>query len=139
MYIYIYIYISIILEYINISIYSPLSASSYVKLPVKLRNAMKGLININNNDNKSFLWCHVRHLNPLKTILHNVICYENNFVYPGYISHRIFEDHMDLLLITDQNKSNYIYIKDFNRFMYNKTKCKTKKYFLKFCSQYFTC
>ena len=24
---------------------------------------MKGLINIQNNDNKSFLWCHVRHLN----------------------------------------------------------------------------
>ena len=28
---------------------------------------MKGLINIKNNDNKYFLWCHVRHLNPLKT------------------------------------------------------------------------
>ena len=24
---------------------------------------MKGLINIKNNDNKCFLWCHVRHLN----------------------------------------------------------------------------
>ena len=90
MYIYIYIYIYIILEYINISIYSPSSASSYIKLPVKLRNEMKGLININNNDNKSFLCCHVRHLNPLKTILHKVICYENNLVYPVYISHQIF-------------------------------------------------
>ena len=28
---------------------------------------MKGLINIKNNDNKCFLWCHIRHLNPLKT------------------------------------------------------------------------
>ena len=27
---------------------------------------MKGLINIKNNDNKCFLWCHIRHLNPLK-------------------------------------------------------------------------
>ena len=27
---------------------------------------MKGLINIKNNDNKWFLWCHIRHLNPLK-------------------------------------------------------------------------
>ena len=27
---------------------------------------MKGLINIKNSDNKSFLWCHIRHLNPLK-------------------------------------------------------------------------
>ena len=28
---------------------------------------MKGLINIKSNDNKCFLWCRVRHLNPLKT------------------------------------------------------------------------
>ena len=27
---------------------------------------MKGLVNIKNNDNKCFLWCHIRHLNPLK-------------------------------------------------------------------------
>ena len=27
---------------------------------------MKGLINIKNNDNKCFLRCHIRHLNPLK-------------------------------------------------------------------------
>ena len=27
---------------------------------------MKGLINIKNNDYKCFLWCHIRHLNPLK-------------------------------------------------------------------------
>ena len=27
---------------------------------------MEGLINITNNDNKCFLWCHIRHLNPLK-------------------------------------------------------------------------
>ena len=27
---------------------------------------MKDLINIRSNDNKCFLWCHIRHLNPLK-------------------------------------------------------------------------
>ena len=27
---------------------------------------MKGLINIKNNDNKRFLWCHIRHLNLVK-------------------------------------------------------------------------
>ena len=27
---------------------------------------MKGLINIKSNDNKCLLWCHIRHLNPLK-------------------------------------------------------------------------
>ena len=50
----------------NISIYCPLSGSTYIKLSRKLKNSMKGLINIKNNDNKCFLWCHIRHLNPLK-------------------------------------------------------------------------
>ena len=27
------------------------------------KNSMKGLINIKNDDDKCFLWCHVRHLN----------------------------------------------------------------------------
>ena len=57
---------SIDLEYVNISIYSPFSGSSYIKLSEKLRSSMKGLINIKNNDNKCFLWIHVRHLNQLK-------------------------------------------------------------------------
>ena len=57
---------SIDAEYGNISIFSPLSGSSYIELPRRLRNSMKGLINIKNNDNKCFLWCHIRHLNPLK-------------------------------------------------------------------------
>ena len=28
---------------------------------------MKGLINIKSSDNKCFLWCHIRHLNLVKT------------------------------------------------------------------------
>ena len=39
---------------------------TYIELPHKLKHSMKGLINIKNNDNKCFLWCHIRHLNPLK-------------------------------------------------------------------------
>ena len=53
-------------EYVNISVYSSLSASTYIKLPYKLWNSMKGMINIKNNDSKCFIWCHIRHLNPLK-------------------------------------------------------------------------
>ena len=34
---------------------------------------------------------------------------------------------MDLLFITYENKSHYVYVKDFNRFMCNKTKKKKKK------------
>ena len=57
---------SIEAQYVNISIYSPLIGSTYIELPDKLKNPMKGLINVKNNDNKCFLWCHIRHLNPLK-------------------------------------------------------------------------
>ena len=37
---------------------------------------------------------------------------------------------MDLLLISDKNKLHYVYIKDFNRFMCNKTINKNIKTFL---------
>ena len=40
-----------------------MSRSTYFKLPQKLNHPMKGLINIQNNDNKCFLWCHARHSN----------------------------------------------------------------------------
>ena len=45
---------------------------------------------------------------------------------------------MDLLVVTDENKSHYVYIKDFNRFMFHKTKNKNKKYFCKSCLQSFS-
>ena len=45
---------------------------------------------------------------------------------------------MDLLLLTDENKSHYVYIKDFDRFMLHKTKNKNKKYFCKSCLQCFS-
>ena len=60
---------SIEAEYMNISIFSPLSGSAYIELSNILKNSMKGLINFKNNDNKFVLWCHIRHLNSLKKIL----------------------------------------------------------------------
>ena len=45
---------------------------------------------------------------------------------------------MDLLLVIDENKSHYVYIKDFDRFMFHKTKNKNKKYFCKSCLQCFS-
>ena len=45
---------SISSEYMNISIYSPLSGISNIELPNKLKNSVKGLINIKNNANKCF-------------------------------------------------------------------------------------
>ena len=45
---------------------------------------------------------------------------------------------MNLLLVTNENKSHYVCIKDFNRFMFHKTKNKNKKYFCKSCLECFS-
>ena len=51
-------------QYLNIVKYEPMKGNSYIKLPQELRNSVKGLINIKNEDNECFRWCHIRHLNP---------------------------------------------------------------------------
>ena len=45
---------------------------------------------------------------------------------------------MDLLLLIDDDKSHYAYIKDFNRFMFHKTQNKNKKWFSRGCLQCFS-
>ena len=135
----------------------------------ELKNSKKGLINIKNNDNKCFLWFHIRHLNLItkkdkeminkldyeeikfpfskkdyykierqNNICISVFCYENGLTYPVYVSNQEFTDCMDLLLISNENESHYLYIKDFNRFMCNKIKNKNKKYFCKCSLQCFS-
>ena len=47
------------------------------------------------------------------------------------IFNKEFEDSMDLLHLIKDDKSHYVYIKDFNRFMFKRTKNKNKKYFVK--------
>ena len=67
----------------------------------------------------------------------NVFGYENKLVFPVYISDQKFKDSMDLLLLIDNDKSDYVYIKDFKRFMFHKTKNENKKWFCKSCLQCF--
>ena len=145
-------------------------------MPIELKHPRKGLINIKNNDQKCFLWCHVRHINPVKdhprritkidrdfannlnydgikfpvqgkdfkkvevqnSICVNVFGYENKLVFPVYISDQTFKGSIDLLLLIDDYKSHYVYIKDFNTFMFHKTKNENKKWFCKSCSQCFS-
>ena len=59
-------------------------------------------------------------------------------VYPVCLSDQKLDDSMDLLLISNNFTSHYVYIKDFNRLMFNKTKYKDKKYFCKSCLQCFS-
>ena len=64
------------------------------------------------------------------SIFINVYCYEKKLSFPIYISDQKFENSIDLLLEIDENKSNYVYINDFDRFVFHKTKNKNNKYFL---------
>ena len=67
-----------------------------------------------------------------------MFCYENHLVFPIYISDQTFKSSIDLLLLIDDDESYYVYIKDFNTFMFHKTKNKNKKWFCKSCLQYFS-
>ena len=163
-------------HYLNIVQYQPMKASSYIKLPQELRHHRKGLINMKNEDNECFRWCHIRHLNPQdknpqrikksdkeyinkldyseiefpvttkqynkiekqNEININVFGYENKQPYPIYVSKEKYENHMELLLITEDKNKHYVLIEDFNRFMYNQTKHKESKHFCMHCLQCFS-
>ena len=45
---------------------------------------------------------------------------------------------MDLFIISNKIKSHYVYVKDFNKFMFNKTKNQNKKCFCKDCCKCFS-
>ena len=163
-------------HYINIVKYKPLKGKSYIQLPQELRNSAKGLINMKNNDNECFRWCHIRHLNPQdknpqmikkidkqyidkldysgikfpvtinqynkiekqNNINISVFGYENKQPYPIYVSKEKYEDHIELLLITKDEKKHYVMIKNFNKFMYNQTKHHDRKHFCMHCLQCFS-
>ena len=58
---------------------------------------MKVLINIKSNDNKCFLWCHIRHLNPLKIHPERVTKADKNMVNDlGYKGIEFFVSKKDL-------------------------------------------
>ena len=161
---------------LNIVQYQPMKGSSYIKLPQELRNSAKGLINMKNEDNECFRWCHIRHLNPQdihperikksdkeyinkldysgiefpvtikqynkiekqNEININVFGYENKQPYPIFVSKEKYEDCINILLITEEKNKHYVLIKDFNNFMYNKTKHKERKHFCMHCLQCFS-
>ena len=62
----------------------------------------------------------------------NVFFYKNNLVYKRP------QDFVDLKLIADRNKSHYLNIKHFDRFICNNTKRKNRKHFPRYCLQCFS-
>ena len=59
-------------------------------------------------------------------------------VFLIYVSDKKFEDSIDLLLLINDDKSHYVYIKNLNSFMFDKTKNKNKKWFCKGSLQCFS-
>ena len=51
-------------HYINTVVYEPTKSSSHILLPIELQHSRKGLINLKNDDNECFRWCHIGYLNP---------------------------------------------------------------------------
>ena len=66
----------------------------------------------------------------------NVFGYENGLVFAIYVSGQKFKDSMHLLLLIDDNKSHHVYIKDFDRSMFHRTRKKNKIWF---CRSYLQC
>ena len=56
-----------------------------------------------------------------------VFGYENGLVFPIYVWDQKLEDSIDLLLLIEDDKSHYVHIKDFDRFMFHRTKNKNIK------------
>ena len=67
----------------------------------------------------------------------NVFGYENK-VYLLYILKKSYNQMLNLLLITEKDKSHYVFIKDFNRLIFSTTKHKDKKHYCMSCLQNFT-
>ena len=67
----------------------------------------------------------------------NLFGYENK-VYPLYISKKPDDQTLNLLLITEKGKSHYVFIKDFNRLIFSRTKHKDEKHHCMSCLQSFT-
>ena len=64
--------------------------------------------------------------------------YENELVFLIYISDQKFEDFIDLLLLNDddlRHKPRYVYVNDFDRFIFHKTKNEMKW----FCRSFLQC
>ena len=64
----------------------------------------------------------------------NVFGYDNK-VYPLYIFKKSYNQTLNLLLITEKDKSHYEFIKHFNRLMFSRAKHKDKKHYCTSCLQ----
>ena len=67
----------------------------------------------------------------------NVIGYENKNPFSLYVSKKVIETTVDLLLILEEEKQHYVLIKDFNKFMFRQNRHRHRLHFCRYCLQYF--
>ena len=110
------------------------------KNPQRIKKEDKVMVNELNYDGIEFPVSqkHYNKVEKQNDIRINVFGYEEGQPFPIHISKETFEDQMNLLLITEDEKKHYVLIKDFDTFMYNQTKHKNKKHFCMYCLQCFS-
>ena len=110
------------------------------KNPQRINKVDKEMINELNYEGIEFPVSqkHYNKVEKQNNIRINVFGYEKGQPFPIHISKETFEDQMNLLLITEDEKKHYVLIKDFNAFMYNQSKHKERKHFCMFCLQCFS-
>ena len=110
------------------------------KDPQRIKKEDKKMINEMNDDGIDFPLSqkHCNKLEKQNSIRINVFGYENRQPFPIHISKETFEDQVNLLLITKDEKKQYVLVKDFNAFMYNQSKHKERKHFCMYCLQCFS-
>ena len=98
------------------------------KNPQRIKKEDKKMINELNYDGIDFPLSqkHYNKVEKQNSIRINVFGFENRQPFPIHISKETFEDQMNLLLITEDEKKHYVLIKDFNTFMYNQSKHKER-------------
>ena len=110
------------------------------KDPQRIKKVDKEMIHKLNYDGIKFPVSqkHCNKVEKQNNIRINVFGYEKGQPFPIHISKETFEDQMNLLLITEDEKKHYVLIKDFNAFMYNQSKHKERKHFCMYCLQCFS-
>ena len=96
------------------------------KDPQRIKKVDKEMINELNYDGIAFPVSqkHYNKVEKQNNIRINVFGYEKGQPFPIHISKETFEDQMNIILITEDEKKHYVLIKDFNAFMYNQSKHK---------------
>ena len=147
---------------IHTVLYKPLEGSSFIDLPFSLKQC-GALLNIDNQDNKCFLWCLIAALNRFRENPENVqhyTPYEKEFdmigiSYPvslsnldrferqnnvisvnvfGRITKQKGKKHVNLLFLQEGYITHYCLITDLNRFLHRTKTCHKKMIFLSILS-----